>query len=189
MPTIVDRVPNIEVLIAGIFVLALTIAVLILAAHVTRLKAKLIENQQGFDETITMIQHLAEERSSRQKVTQRSVHVGHAAELFAPLLPDFPVLPTECRFFGSPVDFIGFKNLEEGGEVTVYFVEVKSGRYAHLNDRQRRIRSAVDSGRVRWVTYQVPLDSMTVEMEVEEARANFTVELPIERPDSETEGD
>lgn len=95
-----------------------------------------------------------EERLTRSKTTQRAVHVGSAAELFAPFLPNFPVLPTEARHYGSPFDYIGLKGLEqEGAPITIYFIEVKNSKMLMLSERERRIRDAVQAKRVEWVLY------------------------------------
>lgn len=103
-----------------------------------------------------------QEAMQRQKITQRSVHVGAAAETFATWLPNFPVLPTEARHIsgGSPIDYIGFRGLEdEDGEITIVFIEVKSGktwRGKQLTPRERRVQEAVQQARVEWVVYYPP---------------------------------
>jgi len=61
----------------------------------------------------------------------------------------FPYNPKDARFFGSPVDLIVFDGMDEGCVRDVVFLEIKTGSSA-LNARQRQIRDAITSGRVRW---------------------------------------
>lgn len=94
-----------------------------------------------------------EKAVSRSRSTQKGVAVGLAVEKFAPFLPEFPLLPPEVQFLGKPVDYIGFQNLdEEGREIVIHFVEVKTGS-SWLSERQERIRQAIEAGRVVWTTY------------------------------------
>lgn len=80
----------------------------------------------------------------------RSVVSGKVQEHLAPMFPDFGFNPRDARFLGSPVDFVVFDGLDEGGPVRrVVFVEVKTGK-ASLTPRERVIREAVESGRVGW---------------------------------------
>lgn len=80
----------------------------------------------------------------------RSVVSGKVQEHLAPMLPDFGYNPRDARFLGSPVDFVVFDGLDEGGPVrAVVFVEVKTGR-ASLTPRERLVRDAVEAGRVGW---------------------------------------
>lgn len=89
----------------------------------------------------------------RQEAIQKSqsVTLGKITEHFIPYLPDFTYNPKDARFLGSPVDFVVFDGLNEGEEVkNIVFVEVKTGVSA-LNTRERRIRDAVQSGKVQWI--------------------------------------
>ena len=76
---------------------------------------------------------------------------GKVAEHLAPLLPGWPVEfnPHDARFIGNPVDFLVFQGLNEGQEVSVFVVEAKTGR-SRLNGNERRIRDAINAGRVHW---------------------------------------
>jgi predicted Holliday junction resolvase-like endonuclease len=80
----------------------------------------------------------------------RAVIGGLVSEQLAPLLPGFPFDPGDCRFVGKPVDFIVFKGMNEKDITEVIFLEVKSGT-AKLNEQEKRLREAVQAGRVRWV--------------------------------------
>jgi len=91
------------------------------------------------------------ERSVRQDAVRKSqvVTFGKVTEHFIPYLPDFPYNPKDARFLGSPIDFVVFDGLNEGDVRSVVFVEVKTGTSA-LSTRERRVRDAVEAGRVQW---------------------------------------
>ena len=85
----------------------------------------------------------------------RAVLGGLVSEQIAPMLPDFPFDPGDCRFVGKPVDFIVFKGMNEQNISEVIFLEVKSGVSKSLNPQEKRLREAVQAGRVRWVQFDV----------------------------------
>ena len=85
----------------------------------------------------------------------RSVIGGQFSEQLAPYLPDFPYNPTEVRFLGKPVDFIAFRGMDATTIDHVAFIEVKSGD-ARLNGQQRRLREAIENGRVSFEEYRIP---------------------------------
>ena len=81
------------------------------------------------------------------------VKKGRIVEQLAPYLRYFPYDPHDARFVGSPVDFIVFDGLNAGKEITIRFVEVKSGK-AVLNDNERRIKEAVEKKRVSFEVFR-----------------------------------
>jgi predicted Holliday junction resolvase-like endonuclease len=83
----------------------------------------------------------------------RAVLGGLVSEQIAPLLPDFPFDPGDCRFIGKPIDFIVFKGMNEQNITEVVFLEVKSGSSKSLNQQEKRLREAVQAGRVSWVQF------------------------------------
>jgi len=85
----------------------------------------------------------------------RAVLGGLVSEQIAPLLPDFPFDPGDCRFVGKPVDFIVFKGMNEQDISEVIFLEVKSGASKTLNQQEKRLRETIQAGRVRWVQFNV----------------------------------
>jgi len=95
-------------------------------------------------------------RAVRKDAVRRSVAVttGKVVEQLVPYLPGFPFNPRDARFLGSPVDFVVFDGLNEGDVRRVVFVEVKTGG-AQLSPRERRVREAVESGRVAFVEHRV----------------------------------
>ena len=87
----------------------------------------------------------------------RAVLGGHFSENLAPYLPDFPFIPTECRFIGKPVDFVVFKGADEKNINEVVFVEVKSGK-ANLSQHEKNLKETIQKKRVRWEEYRIPED-------------------------------
>lgn len=95
-------------------------------------------------------------RAVRNDAVQRSLSVisGKVHEQLVPFFPDFPFNPKDARFLGSPVDFVVFDGLSDGEVRRVVFVEVKTGD-ADLSTRERRVRDAVQAGRVDWLELRV----------------------------------
>ena len=87
--------------------------------------------------------------------TSRAVLGGQISEQIAPFLPGFPFDPGDCRFIGKPVDFIVFKGMNEKEITEVIFLEVKSGTARALSPQERKLRDAVQAGRVRWEQYDI----------------------------------
>jgi predicted Holliday junction resolvase-like endonuclease len=91
----------------------------------------------------------------------RSVVSGQVLEHIAPLFPAFieQFNPRDARFLGAPIDFVVFDGLTEGeGVRRVVFVEVKTGK-AGLHARERRVRDAIEAGRVEYQLVRLPGDS------------------------------
>jgi predicted Holliday junction resolvase-like endonuclease len=97
------------------------------------------------------------EASIRDDTLRRSQSVvaGKATEHLAPLLPGFAFDPRDARFLGSPVDFIVFDGLSEGGVREVVFVEVKTGPSAALSSRERLVREAIEDRRVSFLEIRI----------------------------------
>ena len=85
----------------------------------------------------------------------RAVLGGLVSEQIAPLLPNFPFDPGDCRFIGKPVDFIVFRGMNEQNISEVVFLEVKSGSSKSLNQQEKRLKEAIQAGRVSWVQLNV----------------------------------
>jgi len=85
----------------------------------------------------------------------RAVLGGQFSENLAPYLPDFPYLPTECRFLGKPTDFVVFKGMDEKNINEVIFVEVKSGN-AKISSQEKNLKETIDKKRVKFEEYRIP---------------------------------
>ena len=93
----------------------------------------------------------------RQDAVKRSnaVKGGQLAEQLAPLLPNFPCNPADAHFLGQPIDYIAFPGLCENNTVDeILLIEVKTNT-SQLSSREKEIREAVKSGRIRYVEYRI----------------------------------
>jgi predicted Holliday junction resolvase-like endonuclease len=95
----------------------------------------------------------------------RAVLKGKIGEQLAPLLPEFLDLynPSEARFLGTPIDYVIFRNLsrvETGEPLEIILLDVKTGG-ATLNSTQKKIKSAIEEGRVRFNTIHIGTGSET----------------------------
>ena len=93
----------------------------------------------------------------RQDAIKRSnaVKGGQLAEQLAPFLPNFPCNPADAHFLGQPVDYIAFPGLCEKNTVDeILLIEVKTNT-SQLSGREKEIREAVKSGRIRYVEYRI----------------------------------
>ena len=93
----------------------------------------------------------------RQDAVKRSnaVKGGQLAEQLAPFLPNFPCSPADAHFLGHPVDYIAFPGLCEKNTVDeILLIEVKTNT-SQLSSREKEIREAVKSGRIRYVEYRI----------------------------------
>lgn len=96
---------------------------------------------------------LKEEKAIREDAIKRSqaVVTGKVTEHILPYLEGFNFNPKDCRFVGSPLDFLVFAGLSDKEEVDeIVFVEIKTGKTATLTDREKAVRDAVICKRVRW---------------------------------------
>jgi predicted Holliday junction resolvase-like endonuclease len=100
------------------------------------------------------------EMSNQRKdaiMKSRAVLGGHFTENLAPYLPNFPFLPTECRFVGKPIDFICFKGMDDKKIEEVIFIEVKSGG-SKLSSQEKYLKEAIEKKKVRFEEYRIPKD-------------------------------
>lgn len=80
---------------------------------------------------------------------QRAVIRGSAVENIAPWVMDLGCELSSLRPLGSPVDWVGFSPYDGDEPMTVHLIEVKTGK-AGLSKRERRVRDAVEAGRVEY---------------------------------------
>ena len=76
-----------------------------------------------------------------------AVTKGKVIEHFAPFLISEIFNPDEIIFMGSPIDLISFTNIDNSKELSIDFLEIKSGN-STLNKKQKLIRDAIYSRRV-----------------------------------------
>ncbi len=103
-------------------------------------------SEKGFENRVK------KERKAAVKMS-RAVIGGQVGEQVAPFLPNFPCNPADVRFVGKPIDFVAFPGAGEGKPIReVLFIEVKTGK-SELSEREKEIKKAVDSGKVRYVIW------------------------------------
>lgn len=94
------------------------------------------------------------EKKARQDSLKRSRSVlrGQATEHLAPFIVN-GINPKDCRFMGSPIDYVVFDGLSAITDKTgktineIKFIDIKTGT-SNLNTAQRRIRDAINEGKV-----------------------------------------
>jgi predicted Holliday junction resolvase-like endonuclease len=99
--------------------------------------------------------HKIEDIVKARLKASRAVLGGLVSEQMAPLLPGFPFDPGDCRFIGKPIDFLVFSGMNERNISEVIFLEIKSGAAKTLNDQEKKLRDAVQAGRVRWAQFDI----------------------------------
>jgi predicted Holliday junction resolvase-like endonuclease len=104
-----------------------------------------------------------QESSIRRDAADRSRYVlkGKIAEHLVPMYRDvFKYDPSDARFIGSPIDYLifdGYTSVKDDNSdepITVILADIKTGN-ASLNRTERKIKEAVETGRVRWETIRL----------------------------------
>lgn len=99
-----------------------------------------VKFSQKIDEAISYFRTDAIRRSG-------SVTRGKVLEHFAPFLLGDSFSADEIVFMGSPIDLISFTNIDGDKELSIDFIEVKTGS-SSLNIKQKIIKDAINSGRI-----------------------------------------
>ncbi len=96
------------------------------------------------------------EKYMRHDAIKRSKRtlLGKLWEQVSPYLPKFPFRPSDMKFLGSPIDFIIFDGASENDIKQVVFLEVKSGD-SQLSTQERKLKKAIESGKVSWKLFNV----------------------------------
>ncbi|MGY5855165.1 MAG: Holliday junction resolvase-like protein [Candidatus Thorarchaeota archaeon] len=142
-----------DILIGLSIGLVLTVSVYLIMRMQLRHRIAMVEKE--FSQT------WAEQESSiRKDAADRSRYVlkGKIAEHMVPMYKDvFKYDPSDARFLGAPIDYVifdGYTAVKDGNSdepITVVLADIKTGN-AKLNRTERKIKEAVDQGRVRWET-------------------------------------
>lgn len=96
----------------------------------------------------------------KQSVSQsRSTIKGQLAEQLYPILPGCKYLTSDMKFFGAPFDYIiidGYTEAkDDNGEIReIIFADIKQGN-SRLSSHQKKIRDAIEAGKVRWETIHI----------------------------------
>lgn len=130
-----------------------------------------------------------EEAEIRKDAINRSyaVNLGKITEHLIPFHQVFLASfnPKDARFIGSPIDLIVFDGYsEKTNDITIYLVEIKTGG-SKLNDNQRRVRNAIENGRVRWAeinpdNIERVIEVRNSEFEIQETKTHEESENTVE---------
>jgi predicted Holliday junction resolvase-like endonuclease len=92
--------------------------------------------------------------NQRSERTAQAVNIGYILERIAPTLPSFHFEHTDCRSIFDPIDYMVFQGMSKHGRVDrIIFSDIKTGK-AKLSPKQKKIRDAVQNGKVEWKTYK-----------------------------------
>jgi len=80
-----------------------------------------------------------------------SVSKGKIIEHFAPFMLPNIFNPDEMVFIGSPIDLISFTNIDAKEDISIDFLEIKTGN-SSLNKKQKLIKEAILYKRVYFKT-------------------------------------
>jgi len=144
-------------MVIGLFV-GLVVAVSVYLIMKLQLRHRIAMVEKEFRQT------WAEQESSvRKDAADRSRYVikGKIAEHMVPMVPEvFKHNPSDARFIGAPIDYLifdGYTNVKDGKsdeEIVVVLADIKTGK-AQLSRTERKIKEAVEAGRVRWETIRI----------------------------------
>ncbi len=115
---------------------------------------------------------LAEEKTKQSLNQQRAVIKGKISEQLAPYLPNFPFNSSECRFLGSPIDFIVFNGMDQGHVQNIYLIDVKTNQ-SKLSPLQNSIVQAINNNQVFWHTHQINLQDNPINTNSQDVMNQF----------------
>ncbi|MHA2077915.1 MAG: Holliday junction resolvase-like protein [Candidatus Thorarchaeota archaeon] len=136
--------------------LVLTVLVYLIMKIQLRHRIALVEKEfaQTWAEQESLVRKDAADRS-------RYVIKGKIAEHMIPMYREvFKHDPSDARFIGAPIDYLifdGYTVVKDGNSdepITVVLADIKTGN-AKLNRTERKIKEAVEAGRVRWETIRL----------------------------------
>ena len=79
---------------------------------------------------------------------------GKIAVHLAPFSLNGRLNPSEIVYLGGPIDMISFTNIESGEDISIDFIEIKTGNSA-LNKKQRLIKKAISDCRIYYRTVNI----------------------------------
>lgn len=107
---------------------------------------ELIQARQEIENQNKQLQEDYRKLMAQKKSSE--ITTGLVVEQIAPILNEFKYNPQICRFIGTPIDYMVF------GDEEIVFLEVKSAN-SNLTAKQRKIKSLVRRGKVRWEELQI----------------------------------
>lgn len=98
---------------------------------------------------------LSEEEKIREDAIKKSssIILGKVGEQLAPLLlmKNYGISIKDLRFLGSPVDFIGFKGLNENKPEKIFFIEIKTKKNSKLSEKEKMIKKLIKDKKVEFI--------------------------------------
>jgi len=92
----------------------------------------------------------------RKNLGLKSQLKGDLAELIIPWLNESGCTGSELKHFGKPIDWIGFKGLDDPtANIGIKIIEVKTGKTKNLSQNERRIKDAVERKDIEWMTIHI----------------------------------
>ncbi len=122
------------------------------------LKKRCIELESTMNSTVKEAVAKARKDSIKR---QRSILKGQATEQLAPYInPNYN--PKDYKFMGDPIDYIifdGMSDLNEKEDIVnkIIFMDIKTGT-SRLNKVQKKIKEAIDDGRIEFQLYRPEQD-------------------------------
>jgi len=98
----------------------------------------------------TLRQYFMEDALRRSK----NLTKGKVAVHLAPFSVNGRLNPSEIVYLGGPIDMISFTNIEKGEDLSIDFIEIKTGNSA-LNKKQRLIKKAINDCRIYYRTVNI----------------------------------
>jgi len=113
------------------------------------------EKQEALSERKKDVLNRRKKLKERSEVATKTINVGKIIEKTAPAIKGFKYDRRDCRALFEPIDYIVFDGLtrNEGVVDALLFMDIKTGR-SQLNQHQKQIKNAVESGRVEWDAFR-----------------------------------
>jgi len=87
------------------------------------------------------------------EVKTKATNFGQNMEKVLPTFKTFDKTVTDCRFLGSPIDFITFNGISKSSVKSISFIEVKTGKGV-LNSNQKKVKKAVEDEKVSYKVFR-----------------------------------
>ena len=85
----------------------------------------------------------------RSKISAIGSCTGKITETIIPAMKKFGYPIEDCRFLAKPIDYIIFDGASKGKVEHITFMDIKTGKTAHLDAHQEKIRDAIKDNNVK----------------------------------------
>lgn len=144
-----------EVILSLIFVVVCVIFIYKLYRKNNKLENEIIQLEADFD---------LFKRRSRDNT--RNAIRGQITEEITPLFTNFPYTLSDCKFMGSPIDYIIFDGMSKlrdtgEGEITIILADVKVNT-ARLSKIQKAIKDALENNRIKFDEFKIKDNNLSI---------------------------